>query len=330
LNTPGGVVDLRTGAIRPHRRSDLFTKVTAVGPGDHCPRWVRFLAQITQGDDAAIRYLQRWAGYMLTGSVREHAFLFLYGPGGNGKSVLLNVLMAMLGDYARTADMDLFTAQKGSQHPTGLADLRGARLVVAQETDAGGALAEAQIKTLTGGDRVKARFMNRDFFEYSPVFKLVMAGNHRPVIRNPDAAMRRRLHLLPLTFRPERPDPGLEAALREELPGVLAWAIEGCLMWQRDGLAMPPVASDATAEYFAEQDLVAQWLAERCEAKPGAEAPSAGLYRDWSEWATKRGEQPGTQKAFSAAVEQRHAKRRTKAGVAFIGLRLLPSDTGVM
>ncbi|MBL6458824.1 hypothetical protein JMJ55_26180 [Belnapia sp. T6] len=330
LNTPGGVVDLQDGRTRPHRPADLFTKVTATAPVQGCPLWLAFINEITQGDAGAATYLQCWCGYALTGLVREHAFLFLYGPGGNGKSVLLNTLAAVMGDYATVADMDLFTATHGHQHPTGLADLRGARLVVAQETEADKPLAEARVKALTGGDRIKARFMGRDFFAFQPAFKLIMAGNHRPVLRNPDDAMRRRLHLLPLTHRPAQPNPDLPDLLRNEMPGILAWAIEGCLLWQMHGLGMPLVAKEATADYFAEQDLLARWLAERCEDRPSATTLSSVLYRDWSQWATERGEQAGTQKAFSGTLERYRAKKRTNEGVVFIGIKLKPSLGGVL
>lgn len=329
LNTPGGIIDLRTGALRKQRPEDLVTKITAAAPGGDCPKWRAFIAEIIQGDAEAAAYLQRWAGYMLTGETREHAFLFLYGPGGNGKSVFVNTLAAALGDYATTAPMETFMASAQDRHPTDLADLRGARLVLAQETEAGRVLAEARLKALTGGDAVKARFMRQDFFEYRPAFKLVMVGNHKPVVRNPDEAMRRRLHLLPITFKPTRPDHTLADRLRAELPGILAWAVEGCAMWQRDGLGIPEVVANATRDYFAEQDLIAQWLAERCEVQRDAAASSAAMFQDWKAWAEARGEQAGTNKAFSAGIERHHAKRKTNQGAEFLGLRLRPSDKGV-
>lgn len=330
LNTPEGVLDLRSGAMRAHRRSDLLTKVTGAAPGGDCPLWRGFLREVTQGDAALADYLQRWAGYILTGATREHAFLFAYGPGGNGKSVLVNTLAAAMGDYAVTAPMETFMASPTDRHPTDLAGLRGARLVVAQETEAGRVLAEARIKALTGGDKISARFMRGDFFEYRPGFKLVMVGNHRPVIRNADDAMRRRLHLLPLTWRPPAPDPALPAKLKQELPGILAWAVAGCLAWQKQGLGMPEAVREATADYFSEQDLLAQWLAERCEPQRGAQAPSSALFRDWEAWAKARGEVPGSGKAFSAELERHYAKKRTSSGVVFLNLRLLPSETGVL
>lgn len=324
LNTPGGVVDLRTGRLRPHRRADYGTRIAGATPGGDCPLWHAFLAEITQGDAQVAAYLQRWAGYMLTGETREHAFMFACGPGGNGKGVLVSTLSAALGDYATTAPMETFMASNIDRHPTDLAGLRGARLVVAQETEAGRALAEAKLKTLTGGDRISARFMRGDFFEFTPAFKLVMVGNHRPVIRNPDDAMRRRLHLLPLTYRPPRPDPTLPEALRRELPGILAWAVEGCLAWQHQGLGMPPAVREATASYFAEQDLLAQWLAERCDRRdPRAETPSSNLYNDWKGWAEARGESAGSNKAFSSGLERHHAKRKNAIGnMVFVGVKL--------
>jgi putative DNA primase/helicase len=191
-------------------------------------------------------------------------------------------------------------------------------------------LAEGRIKTLTGGDRVSARFMRGDFFEFAPILKLVMVGNHRPVLRNPGEAMRRRMHLLPITFKPRHPDNRLTERLRAEMPGILAWAIEGCRMWQRDGLGTPQIVKDATGDYFAEQDLLAQWIAERCEAQRGSSASSSALYRDWKAWIEARGERADTNLAFSAALEQHFAKRRTNAGIVFMGIRLLPSATGVL
>jgi putative DNA primase/helicase len=308
--------------MRKHRTGDMFTKVTTVAPAGDCPRWLAFLEEITRGDRATVAYLHRWCGYSLTGETREHAFMAAIGPGGNGKSVFFNTFAAALGDYATTAPMELFTARQHAPHEAGLAGLRGARLVVAQETEAGARLAEARIKALTGGDRIKAKFLYANPFEFTPIFKLVLVGNHRPSIKNPDAAMRRRLHLLPLTFVPPVPNRALEAQLRAELPGILAWAVRGCLEWQRIGLAPPPTVLDATADYFAEQDVLAQWIEDRCEVHPSAQGPSRALFQDWRRWAEGRGEDAGTEKSFSATLEAMHAKKRGKQGIVFLGIRL--------
>jgi putative DNA primase/helicase len=328
LNTPKGVVDLRTGEIRPHGGGDYFTKVTAVSPGGNCPRWLRFLLQITQGDKELIRFLQRFIGYMLTGETMEHAFVFLWGPGGNGKSVMLNTIAAMLGDYATTAMADVFTVTRSDQHPTHLATLRGARLVVVTETEEGRPLAESRIKALTGGDRISARVMRGDPFEFQPAFKLWIAGNHRPVLRNPDPAMRRRLHLVPFTFVPPCPDTSLSDTLLAELPGILAWAIRGCVAWKGEGLKPPEVVRAASQEYFAEQDSISNWFTERCERTTGAETvPSRVLYADWRWWAEMRGEAPGTEKWFSECLQRSVAKKRIGAGVVFLNVRLRNHDS---
>ena len=329
LNTPEGVIDLRTGALRPHRRDDLFTKATTVSPAiGQCRRWIRFLLEITRGDRAMVRYLQRFIGYTLTGIIEEHAFAILSGPGGNGKSVLLAIIAAMLGDYATTAMSDVFTVGRNDQHPTHLASLRGARLVAVTETEQGRAWAEARIKSLTGGDRISARVMRGDPFEFSPVFKLWIAGNHRPVLRNPDPAMRRRLHLMPLTFVPARPDPQLLEALRAELPEILHWAIAGCLTWQRKRLSPPPVVTEATDSYFEEQDSLAAWLAERCERRPMAETPSRAMFADWKRWTAERSEECGTEKRFSEEMQRFAARKKTAQANVFVGFRLLPNETG--
>ena len=197
LNTPGGVVDLKTGQLRPARKDDFCTLSTNATPGGECPRWMQFLDEATLGDPEMIRYLQRVAGYCLTGSVNEHAFFFCYGSGGNGKGVYIRMLDWMLNGYSKVADMDTFTEQKFSKHSTELAFLQGARLVSGQEVDSGCRWNESRIKTLTGGDPITARKMYGDPFTFYPTFKLLFAGNNKPMIKNVDAAIRRRMYLIP-------------------------------------------------------------------------------------------------------------------------------------
>lgn len=238
LNTPGGVVDLKTGRQRPHDRADRMTKITTATPGGDCPIWRQFLVEITGGDADLQAYLQRMVGYCLTGVTSAHALFFLYGTGANGKSVFANVVSTILGDYASTASMDTFVEARGDRHPTDLAGLRGARFVTAIETEQGRRLNESKVKAITGGDKISARFMRQDFFEYTPQFKPVIVGNHKPAIRNIDEAMKRRMHLIPftVTILPERRDGNLTDKLLAERDGILAWAVAGCLVWQREGL----------------------------------------------------------------------------------------------
>jgi putative DNA primase/helicase len=199
LNTPDGVVDLRTGAIRPALRQDYCTKITAVSSSGDCPLWHSFLARITNGDAELQTFMQRMAGYSLTGITHEHALFFLYGTGANGKSVFINSISGVMGDYAKTAPIETFIASASERHPTDLAGLRGARLITAVEIEDGRRWAESKLKTLTGGDRIAARFMRQDFFEFTPQFKLLIVGNHKPGLDTVDEAMRRRFNLLPFT-----------------------------------------------------------------------------------------------------------------------------------
>lgn len=192
LNTPAGTIDLRTGTTTAHSYSDYLTKITGVSSCDSCPTptWLAFLKRITDNDESLVAYLQRMAGYGLTGSTQEHALFFLYGTGANGKSTFVNALTNCLGDYHRAAPIETFTALEQERHPTDLAGLRGARLVIATETEEGRRWAESKIKALTGGDKISARFMRQDFFDYNPQFKMIIAGNHKPGLRSVDEAKR--------------------------------------------------------------------------------------------------------------------------------------------
>jgi putative DNA primase/helicase len=332
LNTPGGVVDLRTGRMRPHERTDRMTKIASATPRGACPHWLAFIDQVTQGDKAFADYLQRFAGYCLTGSTQEHALFFLYGTGANGKSVFVNTLFTLLGDYAANAPMDTFMESRGDRHPTDLAGLRGARFVGATETEQGRRWNESKIKEITGGDRVSARFMRQDFFTYLPQFKLVIAGNHKPALRNIDEAMRRRLHLIPftLTVPPEKRDKLLSTKLLQERDGILAWALQGCLDWQRDGLKPPKCVVDATDEYFDEEDTIGEFLEEECQLHSQARVSVVDIFERWKNRTEKRGEYVGNSRWLIQQLVRRGFDRgRSSTGAkAVMGLSLKPIDYG--
>jgi len=249
--------------------------------------------------------MQQIAGYSLTGDIREHALFFVYGPGGNGKSVFLNTLTNILADYATTAAMDTFTASKADRHPTDLAMLRGARLVCASETEEGRAWAESRIKQLTGGDKISARFMRQDFFTFTPSFKLIIIGNHQPILNNVDDAAKRRFNIIPFIFRPETPDKDLEIRLRAEYPAILRWMIEGCLDWQANGLMRPESVRSATTNYFNDQDLFGEWLAECCITEKSKCDTRAALFESWAAFAVQNGEKAGGAKTFTATMVKR-------------------------
>jgi putative DNA primase/helicase len=260
-------IELKTGVNRPARREDMCTKIAAVAPKNTAiPVWNEFLDRITDRDIELRDYLQRVAGYCMTGHTVEHVLFFLYGTGANGKSVFVNTLTAIWGTYAAVAPMTTFMASHTDQHPTDLAMLRGVRLVVAQETEIGRYWAEARIKSITGGDPITARFMRADFFTYTPQFKLIIVGNHKPALRNIDEAIRRRIHLVPftVTIPPAERDKNLFDKLKTEWPGILQWAVEGSLAWRKAGLAPPHAVTAATDEYLAEEDAVARWIDECC------------------------------------------------------------------
>jgi len=328
INTPAGVVDLRSGNTRPHRREDRMTKVTTATPHGTCPLWLGFLADVTGGDAELMSYLQRVIGYCLTGITSEHALFFLYGTGANGKSVFVNVITTILGDYAANAPMDTFMETRSDRHPTDLAGLRGARFVSSIETEQGRRWNESKVKAITGGDKISARFMRQDFFEYTPQFKLVIAGNHKPSIRNVDEAMKRRLHLIPftVTIPSEKRDGKLTGKLLKERDGILAWAVEGCRLWQHQGLKVPASVVSATEEYFENEDALGQWIEERCNLHPEARTLSADLYGDWREWSEKTGEFVGSIKRFAELLIARgFEKTRMHGGAkAFKGLMLKP------
>jgi putative DNA primase/helicase len=318
LNTPAGVVDLRTGRKRANDRADRMTKITTATAGGDCPQWRAFLADIAGGDVDLQAYLQRMAGYCLTGVTSAHALFFLYGTGANGKSVFANVISTILGDYAATASMDTFVETRGDRHPTDLAGLRGARFVTAIETEQGRRLNESKVKAITGGDKISARFMRQDFFEYTPQFKPVIVGNHKPAIRNIDEAMKRRMHMIPftVTIPPERRDSRLTEKLLAERDGILAWAVAGCLAWQREGLKPPACVVSATEEYFEAEDALGRWLDERCERTPNAKSLTAELFTDWKQWAETSGEFIGSQRRFSDLLITRGVEKwRNSMGV---------------
>ena len=329
LNTPEGIVDLRTGKLAPSDSGRLFTRCTAVAPSvSPTPRWNAFLLEAANGDAEMVSYLKRLAGYALTGSTREHVLAFLWGPGGNGKGVFLNTLVRVLGSYAAVAAMDTFTSSRFDRHPAELAALVGARLVTAQETQEDRSWDEAKVKSITGGDPITARFMRQDFFTYLPQFKLLFAGNHRPHIKNLDDAMRRRFHLVPFTARPPFPDQVLAERLQVEWAGILQWAVEGCLEWQRDGLHPPAAVVEATQNYFIDEDPLGRWMTERLlvGVEEGTGVETTVLFADWRLWCLQQNERPGTARDFAQALfakgmdKWRHPKTRHR-GVAGVLLR---------
>ena len=331
LNVVNGTIDLEGGNLRKHDSNDLITKIAggAYDPGAICPTWEAFLDRILGCDMELIGFIQRAAGYTLTGEVSEQALFFLYGTGANGKSTFLQALLAVMGEYGLQAAPQLLLL--GDRHPTEIADLQGARMVATIEVEEGRRMAEVLVKQMTGGDRMKARFMRCDFFEFDPTFKIWLAANHKPVIKGTDYAIWRRIHLIPfeVTIPAAEQDPSLGAKLREELPGILAWMVRGAIDWQRNGLSVPEKVKQATAEYQAENDLVTQFIADCCLASPMAVVFAGELYAAYKNWAIENGVDQLSQFAFSRRMAEKNFIGRRVPGDGrkqYSGLGLVDHD----
>ena len=327
LNTVAGTVDLRTGELRPAQREDYITKMTAAAPSSEKPaRWLKFIDEITMGDKSLGSFLQRVAGYCLTGNVEEHALFFLYGGGLNGKGTFTRTLQRILSEYAAVVANEMLMATHNEPHPTGIAALRGARMATASEVEDGSRWAEAKIKAITGGDPITARFMRKDFFTFMPQFKLVILGNHKPKLRNVGVSIQRRFNLVPfnMTFTEETKDKALDETLKSEYGGILQWYIDGCLAWQHEGLKPPAAVRDATEAYLTAQDVLAEFLeAYTCDDPNGKVLPGP-LYASYKTWMDTRGEFVLSQTMFTPKLEERGYSKKKANSIRYItGLRWL-------
>jgi putative DNA primase/helicase len=339
LNVQNGTIDLRTGKLLPHRRSDLITKLAPVAydPAAECPKWLAFLERIMEGNQDLIGFLQRAGGYALTGDVSEHALFFLYGTGRNGKGTFLETILALLGDYATTVDTGLITVKRNEDHPTGLTDLDGRRFVSTVEIDDGKRIAEALVKKLTGGDRIKARRMRENNYEFGPTHKIFLTVNHPPEIRGTDEGIWSRVKLIPFNVfisQEERVRNLRETLTHEEGPGILAWLVRGCLEWQRDGLKEPHAVRHATDSYRKSMDAVGGFIAERCKSfldhptlKTQARERKDALYHAYVEWAKSNGCEILPARKFGSEMDRRGYLLKASNGRYYrLGLSLNASE----
>ena len=331
LNVKNGTIDLRTGELREHRREDLITKVAPVeyDPDASAPALEAFLERVLPGEELR-GFVQRAAGYSATGDTSEQCMFIHHGPGANGKSTFQETVSAALGDYAMRTPTETLLVKRAGGVPNDVARLKGARFVTASETEEGRRLAESLVKDLTGQDTISARFMWAEWFDFKPTHALHLSTNHKPEIRGTDAAIWRRIRLIPwaVTIPPAEQDKKLPEKLRGELPGVLAWIVRGCSKWLREGLKAPKEVRQATRAYRAEMDVLAAFLADCCQRDEDEEESAGELWGAWKRWCEETGEQVGTQKRFGGQLAERgflnHRDSRTGRKV-WSGVSLLPN-----
>ncbi|MGJ4971515.1 phage/plasmid primase, P4 family [Bradyrhizobium sp. HKCCYLRH1073] len=330
LNTTTGTIDLRTGDSDDHDPRDLLTKIAPVAadPTAKCPQFRRFLKRITGGDRALMRYIKKCAGYTLTGSTQEQVFFFCYGKSGsNGKSTLVNLIRDMLGDYSRhTPTETLLTKQYDNNIPADLARLAGVRMVTAIEANFDRHLDEAKLKSMTGGEPITARYMRQDYFEFTPAFKLWLVANDMPRVRGTDTAFWRRVRVIP--FETQIPDsekdPELPEKLRQELPGILGWAVRGCKQWQAEGLIEPLAVKKASGRWLEAADHLRRFVADCIIIDATSRLASSSLFQRYTNWCSKNGEQMLTIQKLNASLREAHnfTHKQSKHGSEWVGLKL--------
>lgn len=307
FNVQNGTLDLRTGKLQGHDRTDYITKISPVEWDEtaECPTWDAFLEYAMKDNKAVISFMHRFFGYCLTGLCVEQVLLFMEGTGQNGKTTALLILMHIMGDYAIQGAPGLLMAKRGESHPTEVADLEGVRFVANSEVEKGKPFAEVLIKQLTGSDRIRARRMRQDFYEFDPTHKLIIAANHRPIIKGNDEGIWRRVLRLPWLRKIEKKDPMFLDKLKAEAPGILRKLVEGCIDWQQRGLRPPAAVQMATAEYREEMDLLAEFLEDCCEVGDGLTVQKKTLYLTYTDWCEGFRQKPVGYNLFCRQLSER-------------------------
>lgn len=326
FNVMNGVISLRDGKLFEHHHEKYLSKMSSVEYTDKIdtPLWNEFLNQIFDNDIELINYIQKAVGYSMSGSTKEQCVFFCYGNGRNGKSTFLDIISAIMGDYATNIQPEtiMVNRQTGGAN-SDIARLKGARFVTTVEPNQGARINEGLLKQLTGGDTVTARHLYGREFEFEAEFKLWMATNHKPIIRGRDLGIWRRMHLIPFTVQisDDKVDKNLKYKLKKELTGILNWAVEGCIKWQREGLKMPAAVMDAVKEYKSEMDVISAFL-EDCTIQGPGEVKASELYKAYAEWAEQNGEYKMSNTMFGKEVAIRYERIKRRDGWYYQGLRL--------
>lgn len=326
LNTPSGIINLKNGDVKAHNPEYYFTKITSVDCAEaaDCPRWLAFLDDIFAGDKDLIRYIQKAVGYSLTGSTAEQCAFFLYGTGRNGKSTFIDVIRDVFGDYAANIQPETIMVKSSQSNAinSDIARLKGARLVTSVEPNEGVRLNEGLLKQLTGDDTVTARKLYSEEFEFKPEFKLWMATNHKPIIRGTDTGIWRRIHMIPFDVQiPEdKVDKNLTHKLKAEMTGIFKWCIDGCLMWQREGLQMPAAVLKSVREYRREMDVISAFIEDKCTLEGTVQASM--LYAAYVSWADSNNEYCMSNTKFSTELAKRFEKIKGRNYNYFTGISI--------
>ena len=313
LGVANGVVDERTGKLRKERAEDRITLHSSVRYDENatCPRFEQFLAEVFENDRELIDFIRRAIGYSLTGITREQCAFLCFGTGANGKSTLLRLLHHVMGEYGYNLPFSAFELKARSSIPNDMAKLLGKRFVTASETQEGVKLNEQRVKAVTGEDRLTARFLFKEFFEFDPTHKIWLAFNHKPLIGDDSYSMWRRIRLIPFErqFADGQKDEHLFEKLKAETAGVLAWAVRGCLEWQEKGLGMPPAVATATQDYREESDHVGEFIDQCCSLNQQGSVSAAELWKCYEEWAKQSGETPLARNVLSQRLQARGLKK---------------------
>ena len=324
INTPSGLLNLKSGELYEHKAEYYLTKITNVeySKNTDCPRWESFLKEIFDDDLDLVRYVQKAVGYTLTGSTAEECVFFLYGTGRNGKSTFLDIIRDVMGDYATNIQPEtiMIRSNTSSAINSDIARLKGARFVSSVEPNEGVRINEGLLKQLTGQDVVTARKLYSAEFEFKPEFKLWMATNHKPIIRGTDTGIWRRIHMIPFMVQipEEKTDKNLRHKLKSELMGIFKWCLDGCLMWQREGLKRPKAVLESVREYRREMDVVSAFIEDRCELSGAVQ--SSKLYACYAQWAQDNNEYCMSATKFSVEISKRFEKVKTRTGIFFNGI----------
>ncbi|MEH7221745.1 DNA primase family protein, partial [Bacillus toyonensis] len=324
FNCDNGVIDLKTGELLPHDRDLLLTKLSPIkyDKNAECPNWKAFLESIFkthtgEADYELINYLQKAIGYSLTGVTKEQVMFFLFGNGRNGKSTFINIIQDLLGDYGRQTNSDTFLKKRNdSGINNDVARLDGARFVSAVESEEGQQLSEALVKQITGGEKMSARFLRQEYFEFTPEFKVFFTTNHKPIVKGSDEGIWRRIMLIPftVTIPKEKIDYDLPDRLAKEMPGVLRWAVKGCMKWQTEGLRAPEAVKAATAEYREDMDILAPFIDENCTVNSSVRIEAKSLYENYTKWCYQNNELELKNRAFYRQLEVRGFKKEKGTG----------------